>query len=92
MILTGADLAKRRGGPEPAADLPGPDLPEPAVPAPAAGPRVRMHHPDDPDHVMRCEFELGGERVRVEGGVAVVGAELAGRLEAAGWLRGREAD
>lgn len=90
MILTGADLARRRGGPEPAVDLPGPDLPGPAVPAPAAGLRVRMHHPDDPDHVMHCEFELGGERVVIVRGVAVVSRRVAGLLEAAGWLRGSE--
>lgn len=87
-LLTAREAEARR-----AAAPVGAPAPE-AVPAPAPeadGRRFRMLHPDSTEsYPISCEFELDGEAVRIERGVAVVSAAAATKLEASGWYRGRE--
>lgn len=101
MILTGGELEARlagkhpalRGKKPPAAEPPKPVPEDGDAPKPApAGPRVRMHHPDDPLHTMTCSVTVLGRVVKIERGVAEVDQDQARFLESGGWLRGAEVD
>jgi len=53
--------------------------------------RFRMFHPDSTDrNPLSCSFDLDGEEIKIERGVASVEALTSNRLEAMGWIRGRE--
>lgn len=87
-LLTAREVAARAASRAPD---PEPEVAVAAKAAPDRRPRVRMFHPDSTEqYPITCSFELEGEAINVERGVAVVSATTADRLESFGWRRGRE--